>query len=347
MINFCAGPSRLPDVVYNTLPEMIQNYKGTGLSLLSISHRDPIFLETYYRIKKHLKILLDLSEDYAILLMPGGATAQFSAVPLNLSKFGKAAYFESGYWSCAAIKEAKKFTQVTSYPFGVSIPRAQNFDYIHYTENETVDGFQWSEAPNVDYPLVGDLSSSFLSKPIDVNRHHLIYAGAQKNIGLPSVALVIIHKTLLSEKKVNIPIVLDYIAMEQANSLYNTPNVIAWVAMELVLEDIVDQGGLTKVAKKNQQKAAMLYQAIDQSILFYNKLDQKNRSEMNIVFQLSDKKRTEKFLSFAKNHGIYGLDGHRSIGGCRASLYNAVSLQDVKQLIQVMKEFEDDHRYHN
>jgi len=151
----------------------------------------------------------------------------------------------------------------------------------------------------------------------------------------------------LSEKKRNIPILLDYAAMDQANSLYNTPNVITWAVMELVLKDILDQGGLIKVAQKNQKKVMMLYQAIDQSSLFYNNLDQKNRSNMNVVFQLPDKPLTEKFLRFAKNRGIYGLNGHRSVGGCRASLYNAVSLEDVKQLIQVINEFEDDHRYNN
>ena len=347
MINFCAGPSKLPDVVYNKLPGMIRNYQATGLSLLSISHRDPIFLETYYGIKRCLQKLLNLSENYAILLMPGGATAQFSAIPLNLGKLQKAAYFNSGYWSSAAIKEARKFTQVSAYAVGDAILEQGSFDYIHYTENETIEGFQWQEAPNVDAPLVGDFSSSFLSNPIDVDRHHVIYAGAQKNIGLPSVAVVIIHKTLLSERKQNIPILLDYAAMDQANSLYNTPNVIAWVVMELVLKDILDQGGLIQVAQKNQKKAMMLYQAIDQSGLFYNNLDQKNRSNMNVVFQLHDKPLTEKFLRFARNRGIYGLNGHRSVGGCRASLYNAVSLEDVKQLIQVMNEFEDDYRYHN
>ena len=347
MINFQAGPSKLPNVVYNRLPGMIENYRNTGLSLLSISHRDPIFLETYHNIKRSLQKLLDLSEQYAILLMPGGATAQFSAIPLNLVNLGKAAYFNSGYWSCAAITEAKKFIQVSSYDIGDSILKEKNFDYIHYTENETVEGFQWQKIPNVDAPLIGDFSSSFLSKPIDVNRHHIIYASAQKNIGLPNTAVVIIHKALLSESKKNIPILLDYTAMSKENSLHNTPNIIAWVAIELVLEDMLTQGGLIKIAEKNQEKAMILYQTIDQSDFFYNDLDHRNRSTMNVVFQLPNKVLTEKFLKFSKSHGIYGLNGHRSIGGCRASLYNAVSLEDVKQLIQVMNEFENKQYYNN
>ncbi|WP_119344202.1 3-phosphoserine/phosphohydroxythreonine transaminase [Facilibium subflavum] len=340
-INFCAGPSKLPASVYQKLNMMIDDYKQSGLSLLSISHRDPLFLAVYQQIQQSIKSLLYLPDDYEILLMHGGATAQFSALAMNLAQNKRAAYFDTGYWSKKAIDEAKKFIDVDILPYHQSPDFKKAYDYVHYTENETIDGFQWAFVPETHAPLVADVSSSFLSKPIDIKRYGVLYAGAQKNIGLPGVAVVIIHQDLLARHKSSVPAVLDYGLTAKSSSLYNTPNVISWVSMALVLQDLIEQGGLKVIEKKNTDKAARLYQAIDQSDLFFNNIAAQNRSTMNVVFQVK-KGLTEAFLAFAAQKGIYGLQGHRSVGGCRASLYNAVTLGDVDKLVAVIKEFENE-----
>ena len=341
-LNFCAGPAKLPEKVYQKLSQMVLNYEDSGVSLLSLSHRDPLFLGVYQRIIKQMRKLLHLSDDFEILLMPGGATLQFSAVALNLKQKGKAGYFNSGYWAKKAIDEAARFIDVACFlpDERISEQDQAQFDYVHYTDNETIDGFCWRKMPCVEVPLLCDMSSSFLSKPLDMTRLSLIYAGAQKNIGLPGTGLVIMRKSLLKKDKPAVPQLLDYDQMAHANSLYNTPNVIGWVTIELVLEHLIEQGGLSQVARLNAEKAALLYQYIDSSSLFYNKVAKPNRSDMNVVFQLVDEKLTDKFLAYAKAQDLYGLKGHRSLGGCRASLYNAVTLEEVKALIEVMKEFE-------
>ncbi|WP_235842347.1 3-phosphoserine/phosphohydroxythreonine transaminase [Cysteiniphilum halobium] len=342
-LNFCAGPASLPETIYQSLSQMVLNYQNTGLSLLSLSHRDQLFAKINNKIKQHLRSLITLPESYEILLMPAGASAQFAAVPMNLKKVGKALYINSGYWAKAAIKEARKFIDVDVIE-GVDSAVdhvTQSYDYLHYTENETIDGMIWQKIPEVNLPLVCDMSSSFLSKPIDVTKYDVIYAGAQKNIGLPGVTVVLIKKILIeSIQQKAIPAILSYQAMQQADSLYNTPDMFAWAAMELVLADLIKQGGLDIVAQKNARKAALLYETIDQSRLFSNNVPSHNRSSMNVVFQLPSAELTAEFLAFADRKGIYGIAGHRSIGGVRVSLYNAVVLKAVQQLISVMHEFE-------
>ena len=342
-LNFCAGPASLPESIYQALSQMVLNYQNTGLSLLSLSHRDQLFAEINNKIKQHLITLLALPESYEILLMPAGASAQFAAVPMNLKQNGRALYINSGYWAKAAIKEAKKFIEVDTIE-GVdnAIDRIVDvYDYIHYTENETIDGVIWQKIPETNLPLVCDMSSSFLSKPLDVTKFDLIYAGAQKNIGLPGVTVVLIKKALIENiKQKAIPAVLSYQTMQQADSLYNTPDMFAWAAMELVLADLIKQGGLDIVARKNARKAALLYETINQSKLFSNNVPLRNRSPMNIVFQLPSDELTAKFLSFANSQGVYGIAGHRSVGGVRVSLYNAIEFNAVEQLVSVMREFE-------
>ncbi|GGF98586.1 MULTISPECIES: 3-phosphoserine/phosphohydroxythreonine transaminase [Cysteiniphilum] len=342
-LNFCAGPASLPESIYQALSQMVLNYHNTGLSLLSFSHRDQLFAEINNKIKQHLRTLLALPESYEILLMPAGASAQFAAVPINLKQNGRALYINSGYWAAAAIKEAKKFIEVDTIEGvdNVIDHIVDDYDYIYYTENETIDGVIWQKIPETNLPLVCDMSSSFLSKPIDVTKFDLIYAGAQKNIGLPGVTVVLIKKALIENiKQKAIPAVLSYQAMQQADSLYNTPDMFAWAAMELVLADLIKQGGLDVVAEKNARKAALLYEAIDQSKLFSNKVSLHNRSPMNIVFQLPSDELTAKFLNFADSQGVYGIAGHRSVGGVRVSLYNAIEFKAVEQLVSVMREFE-------
>lgn len=342
-LNFCAGPAKLPTHIYSTLSQMILNYKGTGLSLLSLSHRDLLFTQVNNNIKKHLKTLLKLPKNYEILLMPAGASGQFAAIPMNLKQSGKALYLNSGYWANVAINEAKKFVDVDVRE-GIDLNLNKldaEYDYVHYTDNETVDGMQWSCIPLTNMALVCDMSSSFLSKPINITKYDLIYAGAQKNIGLPGVTVVVIKKKLIENVADNqIPAVLNYKEMYQADSLYNTPDVIAWTAMELVLDDLINLGGLDIMKHKNAQKAELLYKEIDKSKIFNNKIVIKNRSKMNVVFQLPTKNITSKFLEFTDQHGIYGIAGHRSVGGMRVSLYNAIDLVDVEKLISVMHKFE-------
>lgn len=347
-LNFCAGPASLPKHIYKSLSRTILDYQKTGMSFLSISHRDKIFERINFNIKKYLKLLLTLPDSYEILLMPAGASAQFSAVPMNLKQLGKALYIKSGYWSSAAIQEAKKFIEVDVIEgVDVVIDKAirQPYDYVHYTENETIDGIMWHSLPNTSYPLVCDISSSFLSKPIEIPKYSIIYAGAQKNIGLPGVTVVLTKKKLIESVKENsIPSVLSYKSMQQTNSLYNTPDTFSWLAMELVLADLIKQGGLEEVAKKNAKKSALLYEAIDQSGIFNNNVLPKNRSSMNVVFQLPNDQLTSEFLAFVDSQGIYGVAGHRSIGGIRVSLYNSVELEAVEKLVAVMCEFEDINR---
>ncbi|MDA0910871.1 MAG: 3-phosphoserine/phosphohydroxythreonine transaminase [Proteobacteria bacterium] len=342
-LNFCAGPASLPESIYQTLSQMVLNYHNTGLSLLSLSHRDQLFAKINNKIKQHLRTLLALPENYEILLMPAGARGGLAAVPMNLKQNGRALYINSGYWAKSAIKEAKKFIEVDIVEgLDNAIDHTvDGYDYIHYTENETIDGVIWQKTLVTNLPLVCDMSSSFLSKPIDVAKYDVIYAGAQKNIGLPGVTVVLIKKTVIENiKQKAIPAVLSYQAMQQADSLYNTPDMFAWAAMELVLADLIKQGGLDVVAQQNARKAALLYETIDQSKLFSNNVPLHNRSPMNIVFQLPSDDLTAKFLSFADSQGVYGIAGHRSVGGVRVSLYNAIELKDVQQLVSVMREFE-------
>ncbi|MBK2126012.1 3-phosphoserine/phosphohydroxythreonine transaminase [Fangia hongkongensis] len=342
-VNLCAGPSKLPESVYKALSEMIINYQDQGISLLSISHRDPVFIDIYHSIINHLRLLISLPKEYEILLMAGGATAQFAAVPMNLNNKGKALYLDSGYWAKKAIKEAENFIEIDKLSLDQTITDYSSYDYVHYTENETIDGTQFKSVPGVDIPLVCDMSSSFLSKPIEIEKYDLIYAGAQKNIGLPSISVILIKKSLLAKthRKSPIPQVLDYALTAKTESLNNTPNVIGWAGTELVLRDLWEKGGLQYIAKLNQQKSDLLYDYIDGSKLYCNTVPKDKRSQMNVVFQLNDPDLTDIFLAYSEKHNIYGLRGHRSVGGCRASLYNAVSLKDVECLISVMKDFEN------
>ena len=338
--NFCAGPSKLPNEIYQKLSEMVLDYENSGLSILSVSHRGSQFIRVLSSIKKGLRSLLNIGEDYEILLMHGGASAQFSALPLNFKAIGKAAYFDSGQWARAAIKEAQKFTCVDIFSVGESI--IDNYDYVHYTENETVDGFQWDSVPVCESPLIADMSSSFLSQAVDVNQHDLIYAGAQKNFGLPGVVVVIVKKALIvngSQQK-NVPSILDYALNAKADSLKNTPNAIAWVCIDLILQALIEKGGLAVVEKENELKARALYDCIDQSNLYQNHVAIEHRSRVNVTFTLPSQALTDQFLLYVDQKGLYGLKGHRSVGGVRASLYNAVTQKDVELLVQTMKEFE-------
>lgn len=345
--NFCAGPAVLPQSIIKQLQSMIVDYKNTGVSLLSISHRDKIFEEVHASIESNLRQLLKISDDYSILLMQAGATAQFAGIPMNLSaKYNKALYICSGQWSEKAAKEASKFIEVDAVVYDENVQGkfvSDKYDYIYYTDNETVDGFQINElAKSCNTEVVCDMSSSFLSKPLNMCNYGLIYASAQKNAGIPGLTIVVVKNSLIQQKQ-NLPVVLDYWVTRKSDSVYNTPSVISWVTFELTLDYLINKfDNLNKVETFNNQKANLLYKTIDESRIFKNSIHPKYRSNMNIIFQLSSEDLTKKFLDEADKKGFYGLKGHRLIGGCRASLYNAVSLEDVQKLATFMKDFENE-----
>ncbi|ALB01619.1 MFS transporter [Francisella persica ATCC VR-331] len=346
-INFCAGPAVVPTSIIQQLQQMMTNYKDTEVSLLSISHRDKVFDEVHTSIQKKLRSLLNIPDDYAVLLMQAGATAQFAAIPMNLAnKYNIALYVCSGQWSEKSAQEADKFINIDAIKYYDNISQkfqANKYDYIYYTDNETVDGFQVNKlAKSCNTELVCDMSSSFLSKPINVSDYGLIYAGAQKNAGIPGLTIVIVKNSLIKEKY-NIPVVFDYLAMKKSNSVYNTPSVISWVTFELTLNYLIEKfTNLKNVEEFSNQKASLLYSTIDNSKIYKNDIKHKYRSNINVIFHLPTQKLTNKFLSNANKSGFYGLKGHRSVGGCRASLYNAVSIEDVEKLVQFMQEFENE-----
>ncbi len=351
--NFCAGPAILADSVLEKAQEKLLDFKD-GISILSISHRDPAFEALGEGIKTKLRAILELPDDYDILLMQGGATLQFSAIPMNFGKGKKAAYINTGIWSQKAIDEAQKCLEVVEIDQGYRSAGQQRFDaallndveYIHYTDNETIDGVEFNYAPEAKgVPIICDMSSSFLSKAIDITKFDLIYAGAQKNLGPSGLTIVIVKKSLLVKVDSDLlPVVMDYKKTAAADSLLNTPVTFTWQVVDLVLEWFNEAGGLSYFGPANQEKAAMLYQAIDRLSLFSNKLPQNVRSNMNVVFQLLSDELTKQFLQEADVAGFYGLKGHRSVGGCRASLYNAMDLAGVKALVDFMETFNEKHK---
>ncbi len=346
-INFCAGPAVVPTEIIKNLQEMMTNYKNTGVSLLSISHRDNAFEEVHTSIQDNLRKILSIPDDYSILLMQAGATAQFAGIPMNLNdKYGKAMYICSGQWSEKSAKEANKFIDVDAVTYDDNINskfESDKYDYIYYTDNETVDGFQINQLARLcNTELVCDMSSSFLSKKINIKDYGLIYAGAQKNAGIPGLTIVIVKNSLI-KKKTSLPIVLDYFVTEKSNSVYNTPSVISWVTFELTLKYLLEKfQTIENIEIFNNNKADLLYLTIDNSKIYKNSILPKYRSNMNVVFQLTTEDLTTKFLKEADNNNFYGLKGHRLVGGCRVSLYNAVSLKDVETLVEFMKKFENE-----
>lgn len=345
--NFCAGPAVVPNTIIKQLQKMMINYKNTGVSLLSISHRDKVFDEVHTSIQKNLRDLLNIPNDYSVLLMQAGATAQFAAIPMNLSnKYNKALYVCSGQWSEKSAKEAAKFIDVNAVSYDENVSQSfesNKYDYVYYTDNETVDGFQIKNlAKSCNTELVCDMSSSFLSKPINISDYGLIYAGAQKNAGIPGLTIVIVKNSLIKQKD-SIPAVFDYFVTKKSNSVYNTPSVISWVTFELTLEYLIQNyGNLEEVAEFNNKKAKLLYSTIDSSKIYNNDIKPEYRSNMNVIFHLASAELTDKFLESADKAGFYGLKGHRQVGGCRASLYNAVSLEDVQKLVKFMQDFENE-----
>ena len=352
IFNFCAGPATLPLPVLEKARDEMLDYQGLGMSVMEISHRSAAFDEVADRTEACLRRLLGISDEYAILFLAGGATAQFAQVPLNLASPERpGAYIVDGSWSKKAFSIAKRMglarlaasSEATGFK---SIPPRSEWKleddsaYLHYVSNETISGVQFRQPPETALPLVSDMSSDILSRPVDVSRFGVIYAGAQKNIGQAGLAVVIVRKDLLRDLPADQPDLQSWKIQHQQGSRLNTPPTYAWYIAGLVFDWIEANGGVARMAELNQHKAETFYQYLDQSSFYTNDIPAEFRSHMNIPFKIVDESLHGRFIAEAEAAGLSSLKGHRSVGGMRASIYNAMPIEGVKALIAFMQEFE-------
>lgn len=349
--NFSAGPSILPQEVFEKSAQAILNFNGSGLSLLEISHRSKDFVAVMEEARTLVLELLGLTgKGYQALFLSGGASMEFVRVPYNLmTKAGKAAYLDTGTWAAGAIKEARNFGETvvaasskadnyTYIPKEYTIP--SDADYFHCTSNNTIFGTQMFKFPETDVPVVCDMSSDIFSRQLDFSKFGLIYAGAQKNMGPAGTTLIVVKEELLGKTGRTIPGILDYKQHIDKESMYNTPSVFAVYTSFLTLQWLKNNGGIAEMEKKNNAKAALLYKEIDRNPLFTGTAKTEDRSHMNVTFLLNVETHTEKFDKLWKAAGISGLNGHRSVGGYRASIYNAMPIESVQVLVDVMQQLE-------
>ena len=351
--NFSAGPAILPEAVLQRAQAELTDWHGAGASIMEMSHRGKEFVSVHAEAEQDIRDLLGVPGTYKVLFLQGGATGQFAAIPMNLLRGkNKADYILTGSWGKKAISEAKKYCEVTvaASAEGEKFTTIPPFDhwalntdaaYVHYTPNETIEGVEFHWIPETgDVPLVGDLSSTILSRPVDVSRFGLIYAGAQKNIGPAGVTLVIVREDLIGNVLLMTPGVWDYAQQAKADSMLNTPPTYSLYIAGLVFKWVKEQGGLAAMAERNERKAKKLYAAIDGSGFYRNPVDPSCRSWMNVPFVLADPELDGAFLTGAAQAGLTTLQGHRSVGGMRASIYNAMPESGVDALIDYMTEFE-------
>ncbi len=349
--NFNAGPSILPKEVFEEASRAILDFNNTGLSILEIGHRTNLFQPVMEEARDLVRELMHLDSDHEVLFLHGGATTQFMQIPMNLLNENEmAAYTETGTWANKAIKEAKLFghveiagsskeTNYTSLPKNLAVTPTAS--YLHITTNETIAGTQWHQLPyDCGVPLVADMSSDILSRVVDFNKFDLIYAGAQKNMGAAGVNLVVVNKNILGKVNRTIPTVLDYRNHIKEASMLNTPPVFAVYVAMLTLRWLKNKGGVTAMEKINDQKAEMFYKELDRNSLFKGTVAVEDRSKMNICFVMNEGSKQDAFLTYAKQNNIVGIKGHRSVGGFRVSLYNALPLSSVEYLVELMQEFE-------
>ncbi len=353
--NFSAGPAMLPEEVLRQAREEMLDWRGSGMSVMEMSHRGKEFLSIAEQAEEDLRALMGIPASYKVLFLQGGASSQFAMVPLNLLP-GKAAadYINTGSWSKKAIAEAQRYGQVNlagAAPEGkMAVPAQQDLQlsadaaYLHYTPNETIQGIEFPYLPDSGgVPLVADFSSTILSRPVEVEKYGIIYAGAQKNIGPAGLTVVIVREDLIGQTLPGTPTMFDYGVLAQAESMYNTPPTYAWYLAGLVFQWLKRNGGLQAMAATNQRKAQALYKAIDDSAFYSNPVDPACRSWMNVPFILANPELDGVFLSEAKDAGLVTLKGHRSVGGMRASIYNAMPEAGVQALISFMSDFESRH----
>lgn len=348
--NFNAGPSILPKEVFQQASEAILNFNNSGLSILEIGHRTPLFEDVMSEARALVKELMQLDDEHEVLFLHGGATTQFMQVPMNLLNENEvAAYTETGTWAVKAIKEAKIFghveivgsskeTNYTTMPANMIVPPTAA--YLHITTNETIAGTQWHQLPyDCAVPLVADMSSDILSRVLDFNKFDLIYAGAQKNMGAAGVNLVVINKNILGKVERNIPTILDYRNHIKEASMLNTPPVFAVYVAMLTLRWLKEQGGVAAIEQINNEKAELLYSTLEKIPFINLPVAKENRSKMNVVFTMKDEQLEKDFLQACKDNSMYGVKGHRSVGGFRISLYNALQMDSVKVFVSLINNF--------
>jgi len=350
IFNFSAGPAMLPAEVLARAGDEMLDWRGSGMGVMEMSHRGKEFIGIHAEAEKDLRELLAIPANYKVLFLQGGATLQFAQIPMNLLRGkGKADYVNTGEWSKKAIKEAKQYCDVhiaassedknfTYAPKNFSTRK--DAAYVHYCSNETIGGVEYFDVPRADIPLVADASSHFLSRPLDVTKFGLIYAGAQKNAGPAGLTFVIVRDDLIGQVAKGTPSVMDYKAQADADSMLNTCATYPIYVAGLVFKWLKQQGGLAAIEKKNVEKAKLLYDYLDASAFFRNPVAKEDRSRMNVPFTLKDSSLDEAFLKGAVANGMVQLKGHRSVGGMRASIYNAMPLEGVQRLVAYMKDFE-------
>ncbi|MBP6214887.1 MAG: 3-phosphoserine/phosphohydroxythreonine transaminase [Chitinophagaceae bacterium] len=348
--NFNAGPSILPKEVFEQASKAILDFNNTGLSILEIGHRTPLFQPVMDEARALVKELMQLDADHEVLFLHGGASTQFMQIPMNLlNENDIASYTETGTWANKAIREAKLFghveiagsskdTNYTSIPNNLTVPPTAA--YLHITTNETIAGTQWHTIPyDCGVPLVADMSSDILSRQLEFNKFDLIYAGAQKNMGAAGVNLVVVNKNILGKVNRTIPTILDYRNHIAEGSMLNTPPVFAVYVAMLTLQWLKEQGGVTAIEKKNNEKATLFYNTLDALPVFKGPVAKEDRSKMNAVFIMDNPGLEKEFQEICKKEGMVGIKGHRSVGGFRISMYNALTIDSVKALTDLMKEF--------
>lgn len=351
--NFSAGPSMLPIEVLETAQRELTDHHSSGISVMEMSHRSPMYQQIFDEAMQDLRTLMQIPDNYEVLFLQGGATMQFSAVPLNLMRNGKADYIVSGQFSGKAAKEAQKFGTVNiladskdrNYAY---VPEVTEFDadadYVHICLNNTIFGTQYDKIPDTgDIPLVADVSSCILSKPIDVTKFGVLYAGAQKNVGPAGLTIVIVRKDLLGHARPKTPVLLDWQIQAENGSMYNTPPCYSIYVAGLVFKWLLSTGGLDERQRINERKAHMLYDYLDSSALFKPTADKQFRSIMNVCFVTGDKELDKKFCDEAAQNGLVNIKGHRSVGGMRASIYNAMPVEGIEALIDFMRRFESEN----
>jgi len=354
--NFSAGPAVLPEEVLKEAAEEMLDYKGSGMSVMEMSHRSEPFKKIIEEAENDIRELMNIPDNYKVLFIQGGASTQFAMIPMNLMKNGVADYIITGQFAKKAYKEAQKYGKINviassedqtfSYiPDCSDLPVSEDADYVYICENNTIYGTKYKELPNTKgKPLVADVSSCFLSEPIDVEKYGIIYGGVQKNVGPAGMAIVIIREDLIREDVFpGTPTMLTYKTHADAGSLYNTPPAYSIYICGKVFKWLKKQGGLEAMKERNEKKAKLLYDFLDESKLFKSSVNPKDRSLMNVTFVTGDKDLDAKFVKEAKAAGLESLKGHRSVGGMRASIYNAMPIEGVEALVAFMKKFEEEN----
>ena len=355
--NFSAGPATMPEKVLEEVRDEMMNYRGSGMCVMEMSHRSPVYQQIIDDAEKDLRELMGIPDNYKVLFIQGGATLQFSMIPMNLMKNGKAVYIETGAWSKKAIAEAKKVGEVvvaasskdknyTYIPDCSDLDIPEDADYVYICENETIHGVTWNKLPNTKGKiLVSDQSSMFLSRPCNVSDYGLIYAGVQKNVGPAGMVVVIIREDLIRDDLQDLPIYLQYKTHADNGSMYNTPNCWAIYVCGKVFKYLKDDiGGLANMEKINIDKAKVMYDFLDSSKIFKGTVEKADRSLMNIPFVTGDPDKDADVVAYTKKAGFANLKGHKSVGGLRASVYNAMPKEGVVALVDCLKKYEEEHK---